>query len=76
MTYPAEPEEEFVVTWSMPFDAEGPIDAARQALGVLQDPENIATVFVVTDPAGRRFQVDLDPSFTEDEYEAKPLEAS
>ncbi len=66
-------EYPFTVTWSMPFEAEGPIDAARQALGTLQDPDSIATVFVVEDQLGNRFKVDLDPSMNEDEYEAEEI---
>lgn len=52
-------EATHVVTWSMPFDAVDPTDAAMQALGVVRDPTSIATVFVVEGPSGR-FAIDLE----------------
>lgn len=63
----------YVVTWSMPIDAEHAVDAAVQALGIMQDPHSIATVFIVTDPDGKRYLVDLDPELAADDYEAKEI---
>lgn len=39
--------KEYIVTWSMPIDAETPEDAAAQALGIVSDPANVATWFRV-----------------------------
>ena len=49
---------EYLVTWSMPIEAESPVDAAQQALGIHRNPESIATVFFV-EVGTRKFQVDL-----------------
>lgn len=38
---------EYHVTWACEIDAESPVDAARQALAILRDPESIANVFTV-----------------------------
>lgn len=38
---------EYIVTWSMPIEAESAVDAAQQALGIHRDRESIATVFFV-----------------------------
>jgi hypothetical protein len=55
----ADLEPQFLVSWYMSFDADGPVDAAKQAFGVQRDPESIATVFFVIDPTGNRFRIDL-----------------
>lgn len=52
------PEREMVVTWSIGLDAVDSLDAARQALGILQDPHTTATVFIVGDGA-MEYRVDL-----------------
>jgi len=52
-------EAEHTVTWVMPFDATDPVDAAKQALGTVRDPQSVATVFIVEGPTGR-FAVDLE----------------
>ena len=41
----------YLVTWNIQVDAKSPEDAALQALGIQQDPESTATVFLVTDGA-------------------------
>ncbi len=48
----------YLVTWTMTYDAENAMDAALQALGTLQDPENEATVFEVTNDLGITWSVD------------------
>lgn len=40
---------EYYVKWDIELMAGDPIDAARQALGIMRDHESIATVFVVKD---------------------------
>lgn len=72
------PDAEYTVRWSMRFAAEGPIDAAQQALGVQRDPESIATVFFVIDQHGNQFRVDLDAdgsvNYVRDEHTGEYLE--
>lgn len=53
------PHYDFVVHWSMPLQGEGPVDVARQALVIHCDPASIATVFIVEDDQGRKFEVDV-----------------
>lgn len=49
---------EYLVTWSMSIEADDPVDAAQQALGIHRDPQSIATVFVV-ELVGDAVTVDL-----------------
>lgn len=49
---------EYEVMWSIPVEADGPIDAALQVKGTLQDPGNEAWVFVVTNDRGETLIVD------------------
>ena len=51
---------QYVVNWSMPFDAESAEDAALQAYATLQDPHNTATCFVVETDEGEREVVDVE----------------
>ena len=56
-------EREYVVTWSINLDAESPLDAARQALGIHRDPGSTAVVFRVsdaTDPDDEGELIDLE----------------
>jgi hypothetical protein len=41
---------QFEVTWSMSYEANNPVDAARQAWDALMDPANTATVLKVEWP--------------------------
>lgn len=52
-------ESDFVVTWVINVDAEGPVDAARTALDMMRDDCSIGAVFEVTDKGGHVFEVDL-----------------
>jgi hypothetical protein len=47
------------VTWVIDVDADGPREAALQALEIMRDPASIATVFTVADDQGNRVDVDL-----------------
>ncbi len=63
---------EYLVTWSMPIEADDPVDAAQQALGIHRNPSSIATVFIVEfdDPdtnEGRTVKVDLHSDATVNE---------
>jgi hypothetical protein len=50
---------EFRVTWEIDIEAETPKQAAEQAFAIQQDPETMATVFAMTDPAGVTTEIDL-----------------
>lgn len=54
------PTSEYTVEWSINLDAETPVDAARQALGIQRDPGGIATVFRVWDQHGYSWRIDLE----------------
>ena len=53
---------EYHVTWEIDLAADSPREAAREALAIQRDPGSIATVFDVTDAAGRTDRVDLEES--------------
>lgn len=40
------------VTWIIDVEADNESDAAAQCLGIMQDPESIATVFTIQGPSG------------------------
>jgi len=48
------------VQWEIDIDAANPREAAEKALAIQRKPESIATVFDVTDNAGKTVRVDLD----------------
>jgi len=53
---------EFLVTWSMPIEADDMVDAAQQALGIHRDPGSVATAFRVDNlEDGSTALIDLDP---------------
>lgn len=48
------------VIWEVDiFDADTPVDAARQALAIQRKADSTATIFDVTDEAGNTVRVDL-----------------
>jgi len=46
--------------WEIDIDAATPREAAEKALAIQHNPESSATVFDVTDDAGKAVRVDLD----------------
>ena len=58
---------DYLVEWLMRITADGPVDAARQALGIVSDPQGSATVFFVTDEDGVRRRVDLEEAGRDDD---------
>lgn len=63
-------EVRHTVEWSTFLDAINPVDAARQALGMMQDPSTTAVVFFVTDDHGNRVKVDLEEH---PDYQGNPM---
>lgn len=55
-------ERTYTVSWTMEYDAFTYEDAAKQAWGTLQDPENIATILFVQTygEQGRNFDMETD----------------
>lgn len=50
----------YLVEWSIDIDADSPEDAARQALGIQQDPHTTATVFHIYGDDGSHDIVDIE----------------
>lgn len=53
-------ENHYVVKWEIDIWAGSPEDAARYAMEIQEDPENIAHVYEVTDDEGNKTEWDLD----------------
>jgi hypothetical protein len=49
----------YSVNWKIDIEAESPVEAARQALEIHQDPNSTATVFDVYDGQGNYTRIDL-----------------
>lgn len=50
----------YSVQWILDIEASNPIEAAKQAKHILMDPDNIATIFTVTDKEGKVTAVDTE----------------
>lgn len=50
---------EYLVTWAIDIDADGPEEAAARALIIQRDPESVALQFEVKDGEGVTISVDL-----------------
>lgn len=50
----------YLVEWSIDLDAESPVDAARQARGIQQDPGSVATVFHIYGDDGSDDIIDIE----------------
>jgi hypothetical protein len=55
---------QYRITWEIDVEADTPQDAARKALRIQRKRDSIATVFDVTDEAGRTSTIDLNPEWS------------
>lgn len=51
---------EYRVTWEIDITAKSPQEAARLAHNIQLDPSSIATAYVVLDPSGSKYRIDLE----------------
>jgi hypothetical protein len=49
----------FQVVWEIDIEADNPAGAAEEALSLMQDPDSLATCFLVKDDVGHAYEVEL-----------------